>query len=414
MDVLDGLMNQRTEQHGVLPDGHELKLLVELILQPAGLVNRDMRREGVGVLDIYVLHGLELKLVEVEAAALHGRKRFIDVPEVEAGCPAALVAGQDQEVLSAGEGRVVKPPEIKELGLIRRLKRGPLEVTLLNLCHKRVVLGAWEAAHGIDKHDGELHPFGLMDSHEGDAAAGRVLRIVLVFRYAAVVEQTEIEVKELLRVHIYKLGVQGVNPVEILELADNLGQLCEVPRRANVHDPGVKVCVKDTRKGLEPKELIEQPGIGVVRRLFQFKVCPSPVKYHLTQSGVFALCQEAVCQLDAIRVIPDMVILKKLKLPFFKALNVAREHQHEASQSEANLFALKEHIGARGIDADTFGLKEPRKPDRVVAGNRPEQKGYLIVVRQLAGLMKTLDKAKNLFMPLLDVVYAGQLHSSRA
>ena len=95
MDILNRLVNQRPEQHGVLPDGHELKLSIELVLQSAGLVNRDMRREGIGVLDVHVLHGLKIELIEVKAAPINGRKRFIDVPEVEAGRPVVLVTGQD-------------------------------------------------------------------------------------------------------------------------------------------------------------------------------------------------------------------------------------------------------------------------------------------------------------------------------
>ena len=42
VNILYGFMNERTEQHSVRTNGHEFQFLIELVLQGAGFVNRDM------------------------------------------------------------------------------------------------------------------------------------------------------------------------------------------------------------------------------------------------------------------------------------------------------------------------------------------------------------------------------------
>ena len=94
--VLYRLMHKRTEEHSVRTNGHEFQFLVELILKGAGLVNRDMRRERVGILDVHFLYRLEIKLPYIKTGAFYGLQFPVDVFEVVAGRSLVLIAGQDQ------------------------------------------------------------------------------------------------------------------------------------------------------------------------------------------------------------------------------------------------------------------------------------------------------------------------------
>jgi hypothetical protein len=112
-------MNERTEEHSVRTDGHKFQFLIKLVLQGAGLVNRDVRCERVGILDIHILYRLEVKFTYIKSGAFHRLQFPVDVFEVVAGRPLVLAAGQDQQILCAGERRVVKTPEVKELRDLR-------------------------------------------------------------------------------------------------------------------------------------------------------------------------------------------------------------------------------------------------------------------------------------------------------
>ena len=94
--VLYRLMHERTEEHSVRTNGHEFQFLVELILKGAGLVNRDMRRERVGVLYVHTLYRLEIKLPYIKTGAFYRLQFPVDVFEVVAGRSLVLIAGQDQ------------------------------------------------------------------------------------------------------------------------------------------------------------------------------------------------------------------------------------------------------------------------------------------------------------------------------
>ena len=98
-----------------------------------------------------------------------------------------------------------------------------------------------------------------MDSEEGNAAARRILRIVLVLRDATVKEQTEIQIEEHLGVLIDTAFaaefscVQDVHTMQILELADDLRQLGDIARRADVYHADIHLRIEDSCERLEFK-----------------------------------------------------------------------------------------------------------------------------------------------------------------
>ena len=107
VNILYRLMDERTEEHSVGTDRHELQLAVELVLQGAGLIHCDVRCERVCVLNIHGLHGLEVELLDVKCLTVHRLELIINLFKVSAGCPLVLIAGQYQQILRTGESRVV-------------------------------------------------------------------------------------------------------------------------------------------------------------------------------------------------------------------------------------------------------------------------------------------------------------------
>ena len=222
VDVLYGLVDKATEEHGTLTHRQELQFLVELVLEGAGLIDGDVGGEGECRLDLNVFHILEVEVTAIPAWTAYLWQRVIDLLEVEAWCPFVSVAGEHQQVLCTGEGRVVQPPEIKELDACLWLEGRTMAILGFKTGKQRIGLVAGDAAHRIHQHNGKLHSLGLMDGHKGDAATRRILRFILVFLKTAVQEATEEGVEKALRGLLNDFRCQNADIVKILELAKEL------------------------------------------------------------------------------------------------------------------------------------------------------------------------------------------------
>ena len=382
-------MHERTEEHSVRTDRHEFQFLIELVLQGAGLVNRNMRCERVGILDVHILYRLEIKLPYIETGAVHGLQFPVYLFEIVARRPLVLVAGQDQQILCTGECRVVEPPEIKIFRDIIRLKGRTLDVSVLNLHHKVIGIFPRHIRQGINQHNRELHTLGLVNRQERNTAARCVLRIVLILCDAAVEEQTEIQIKEHLGILIDTAlalvlhGVKDVYPVEVLKLPDNLCQLGEVSCRPDIHHSHVHLGIKDSRERLELEKLIHESTVGVVRSAGQADMDFPSAPYPLEELCVIRLCEVFVRCHDAVSVVGYMFRLEEGVFAVLQSLNIEREHKHKASECKPYLVTLEKHIRARRVDIDVVFFQKSGKSRNLRMLHGIEDERNLVIVREL-------------------------------
>lgn len=102
MNILDSLMNERTERSSSHPNRSEAKLLEELILQTASFISGDMRCEGISLFDIDIFYLAESKLTYIKLVAEKARNIFVNILKILARlglCAAVFVASQDKQIL---------------------------------------------------------------------------------------------------------------------------------------------------------------------------------------------------------------------------------------------------------------------------------------------------------------------------
>ena len=143
VNILNRFMYQSTKEHSVRTNRHKFQFLVELILQGASFVNRNVRCERVGILDVHIFDWFKVKLLYVKSRAVQGLQLPIDFFEIVAGGSIVLITGQNKQILCTGKCRVVETPEVKELRNLMRFKSRTLEVTLLNLHHQVICVLSW-------------------------------------------------------------------------------------------------------------------------------------------------------------------------------------------------------------------------------------------------------------------------------
>ncbi|MPM15888.1 hypothetical protein SDC9_62262 [bioreactor metagenome] len=94
MNVLNRLVHEATEQHSVYSDGHEFQFLIELILQGAGFVDGNVRRERKRIFQVHVFDSLEIELRNIKAVFFDVWQFAINIGEIHTRCAPILVTGQ--------------------------------------------------------------------------------------------------------------------------------------------------------------------------------------------------------------------------------------------------------------------------------------------------------------------------------
>lgn len=308
-----------------------------------------MRGERVLALEVDLFDGLE------------GQRRQIDVTpagqlveqaleilrwRLAQATAIALLRGQHQQVLGAGEGGIEQPPEIEVLDVLQRLEAGFRQVPAI--FQQLVERGVLLARHRLQRaahHHRELQPLGLVDGQERDAALGRVLGLILVLADTALLQEAQELVEQVTEVLFQEVRVQHADEMQVLELGEQLGESAKIARRAALVHALHRLLREEARKERELQELVEQTREGVVGVLREHGVALGQRAGPIQQGLVFRLAQLVDEGLEAlvVVVVPDVQMHAVGPRPHLGEL---REQENQRADHQADLLPLEKHVRA--------------------------------------------------------------------
>ena len=140
VDILDRLVDKRAEHRRRLPMRRKAEILVGHVLQGTVLVEKDVRRESIGILERRRLHRRQMQFPVGEGATRPVRQ--IGYMGIERLAEIVLSAcrfrpRQHKKVLRTRERHIVLAPEVEELRPLDWLEDGTIEILRLQQCIQR-------------------------------------------------------------------------------------------------------------------------------------------------------------------------------------------------------------------------------------------------------------------------------------
>src|SRR5699024_1432439 len=129
----------------------------------------------------------------------------------------------------------------------------------------------------------------------------------------------------------------------MLELADDLGQLCEVPGWAQINHTTVQIGTQDLSKRRQGEHLVKQSSEGVVGWMLQAEVAAAVSLNEIAEFVVTWFGEVFVGDDNARDEVLGEVIAEPKILILFKVADKVGEHEEQAPQCEFDLEAVEKH-----------------------------------------------------------------------